>query len=103
MARYLVTGGAGFFGDVLKRQLLSQGHFVTSFDLHRDEYSDPNLVSEQGDLRDKATLSRVFAAGRFDGVFHCAAMLAHGALDDKLLWTSNVDGTRILAECLKEH
>jgi UDP-glucose 4-epimerase len=103
MARYLVTGGAGFFGDVLKRQLLSQGHFVTSFDLHRDEYTDPNLVSEQGDLRDKARLSRVFEAGRFDGVFHCAAMLAHGALDNDLLWTSNVDGTRILAECLKEH
>jgi nucleoside-diphosphate-sugar epimerase len=31
-------------------------------------------------------------------VFHCAAMLAHDVKDDTLLWTSNVDGTRLVAE-----
>ena len=103
MSNYLVTGGAGFFGAVLKRELLSQGHSVTSFDLHNDEDTHPRLTSVVGDLRDKTKLSEVFSAAKFDGVFHCAAMLAHGALDDKLLWTSNVDGTRLLCECLKEN
>jgi nucleoside-diphosphate-sugar epimerase len=103
MSNYLVTGGAGFFGALLKRELLDQGHYVTSYDLHNDEDKHPRLTSVVGDLRDKARLSAVFAAAKFEGVFHCAAMLAHGALDDKLLWTSNVDGTRILCECLKEN
>ncbi len=40
-----------------------------------------------------------FAEHRFDAVFHIAAMLAHGHLDRKLLWTSNVDGTGVIARC----
>ena len=30
----LVTGGAGFFGDVLKRRLLEDGFDCVSIDLH---------------------------------------------------------------------
>jgi UDP-glucose 4-epimerase len=94
----LVTGASGFFGGVLKRRLLAEGFAVTNIDLVRDEDSDPALTSIQGDIRDAALLARTFAEHPFHAVFHCAAMLAHDVQDDNLLWTSNVDGTRLVAE-----
>jgi UDP-glucose 4-epimerase len=95
----LVTGGAGFFGGVLKRRLLEEGFAVTNIDLVRDEDAGAeSLTSVQGDIRDAGLLARMFAEHRFDAVFHCAAMLAHDVKDDTLLWTSNVDGTRLVAE-----
>lgn len=98
MPHVLVTGGSGFFGGVLKRRLLAEGFTCVNIDLLADSDQHPNLQSVQGDIRDTALLSRVFQENRFDGVIHCAAMLAHGKIDPQLLWTSNVDGTRNLAE-----
>jgi nucleoside-diphosphate-sugar epimerase len=43
-----------------------------------------------------------FAAHKFDAVFHIAAMLAHGKMNRELLWTSNVDGTGVIARCARE-
>jgi nucleoside-diphosphate-sugar epimerase len=94
----LISGGSGFFGGVLKRRLLHEGFAVTNIDLVRDQDADPALTSVQGDIRDTALLARLFAAHRFEAVFHCAAMLAHDVTDEQMLWTSNVDGTRLLAE-----
>ncbi len=94
----LVTGGSGFFGGLLKRRLLAEGFAVTNIDLVRDEAGDPALTSVQGDIRDEELLRRMFAEHKFEAVFHCAAMLAHDVKDETLLWTSNVDGTRLVAE-----
>jgi nucleoside-diphosphate-sugar epimerase len=95
----LVTGGSGFFGGVLKRRLLEEGFAVTNIDLVRDEDAGAEgLTSVQGDIRDAGLLARIFGEHKFEGVFHCAAMLAHDVKDDTLLWTSNVDGTRLVAE-----
>ena len=95
----LVTGGSGFFGGVLKRRLLAEGFAVTNIDLVRDgDAGAEGLTSVQGDIRDAGLLARVFGEHKFEGVFHCAAMLAHDVKDDTLLWTSNVDGTRLVAE-----
>ena len=105
MAHYLVTGSSGFFGGVLKRRLLREGHSVVNVDLERDEDAPlPKLTAIQGDLRDRALMEQVFRDHTFDAVFHCAAQLAHGMkLDEHLLWTSNVDATRLLAELAVEH
>src|ERR1700756_5439174 len=99
MSHFLVTGGSGFFGGILKHRLLREGHTVVNIDLERDEDSLDGLTSIQGDLRDAQLVERIFAEHRLDAVFHVAAQLAHGMkLDEELLWTSNVDPTRILAE-----
>jgi nucleoside-diphosphate-sugar epimerase len=99
MQEVLVTGGSGFFGGVLKRRLLEEGFAVTNIDLVRDEDAGAaGLTSVQGDIRDAALLAQVFAEHNFVAVFHCAAMLAHDVKDETLLWTSNVDGTRLVAE-----
>src|ERR1700751_168324 len=97
MSHFLVTGGSGFFGGILKRRLLSEGHTVVNIDLQQDEDVLDSLTSIQGDLRDGNLVRHIFSEHRFDGVFHAAAQLAHGMKVDKhLLWTSNVDATRQL-------
>ncbi|HEY1808032.1 MAG TPA: NAD(P)-dependent oxidoreductase [Acidobacteriaceae bacterium] len=98
MPDVLVTGGSGFFGGLLKRQLLADGFAVTNIDLVPDPDRNPALTSIQGDLRNPACLAGVFAGHRFDAVFHCAAVLAHGRITDREIWSANVDGTRLLAE-----
>jgi UDP-glucose 4-epimerase len=103
MSTVLVTGGAGFFGDVLKRRLLSEGFDCVSIDLQPDPLVHPQLRSLQGDIRDAGLLHEAFSRERFDAVFHCAAMLAHAVKDEHLLWSSNVDGTALLAQLAARH
>jgi UDP-glucose 4-epimerase len=102
MAKYLVTGGAGFFGGILKRRLLDDGAEVVSVDLVPDVAQHRALTCIQADIRDKETMRGIFAVHKFDAVFHIAAMLAHGKMDRKLLWTSNVDGTEVIARCARQ-
>ena len=104
MAEYLITGGSGFFGGILKRALLDRGHNCVNIDLQPDPDQHPQLESIRGDIRDHKTLERVFAAHDFAAVFHCAAILAHGSgLDRQFLWTSNVNGTGNVAELCRRH
>ncbi len=104
MKKMLVTGGSGFFGGVLEKRLLDEGYACVNIDLERDEYSHANLVSCQGDIRDRLFLDKVFAEhSPFDTVFHCAAMLAHAVDDKQALWESNVEGTRNIAELAKKY
>jgi nucleoside-diphosphate-sugar epimerase len=101
-ATYLVTGGAGFFGGILKQRLLNDGAEVVSVDLVPDAARHPALTSLQADIRDDAAMQNIFAEHRFDAVFHIAAMLAHGKMNRELLWSSNVDGTGVIARCARQ-
>jgi UDP-glucose 4-epimerase len=103
MKTVLVTGGAGFFGGILKRGILEAGDRCISVDVCPDEDDYPNLDKHQIDLRDQKALDKVFSSAKIDGVVHCAAMLAHGSEDPKELWASNVDGTRNLMEAMRKH
>jgi nucleoside-diphosphate-sugar epimerase len=85
MTKFLVTGGAGFFGGILKRRLLGDGAQVVSVDLVPDADRHPALTSLEADIRDEQSMRSVFAAHKFDAVFHIAAMLAHGKMNRELL------------------
>lgn len=98
MKKYLITGGAGFYGSILKEQLLKDGDFVVSIDLEPDEYVHKNFVPIKGDIRDKKLLDKLNKEYKFDAIFHCAALLAHEVKDKHELWTSNVDGTENMAK-----
>ena len=93
MSNYLVTGGAGFFGSIMKAKLLSDGHCVISIDLEPEPTRHEHLIAFQGDINDNELMKRIFTEWKFDGIFHCAALLAHVRKDLPRLWKANVDGT----------
>ena len=75
--RVLVTGGAGFVGSHTVLALTDRGDDVVVFDNLRQGHRaavPPSVRLVVGDLADEATLDRVLADGRFDAVFHFAAL-----------------------------
>ena len=52
MAHYLVTGGAGFFGSIMKTILLDRGDTVVSIDLEPDGMDRSGYQSYRGDIND---------------------------------------------------
>jgi nucleoside-diphosphate-sugar epimerase len=93
MSCYLITGGAGFFGSILKKYFLDLGAECVSIDLEPDNFKHPHFTAYQGDINDDELMDKVFATHKFDAIFHCAALLAHVKKDLKRLWHANVDGT----------
>ena len=96
-----ITGGAGYIGALLVRELLSAGHTVTALDslLHgQDEVAA--LVEElgatlvRGDIRDPDAREQALAGA--DAVVHLAAIVGDPACkrDPELSQAVNVDGTR---------
>jgi UDP-glucose 4-epimerase len=67
----LVTGGAGFIGRQLVRNLLERGDEVTVVDLK--EQADEGVRHVQGDLRERETIERALVEGT-DAVVHLAAL-----------------------------
>lgn len=93
MSCYLITGGAGFFGTILKKYFLDKGAECVSIDLEPDCFQNPRFTAYQGDINDNELMEKIFKKHKFDAIFHCAALLAHVKKDLKRLWHANVDGT----------
>ena len=100
---YLITGGAGFFGSILKQDLLSGGNFCVSIDREPDDFIHENFISIKGDICDKNLLQKIFSEYKFDAIFHCAALLAHEVKDKDELWRSNVGGTKNISDFAVEY
>ncbi len=77
MARYLVSGGAGYVGSHLVLTLLDAGHEVVVVDDlstgHRNAVP-PGATFIQAHLSERRRLDDIFAAWKFDAVFHLAAL-----------------------------
>jgi len=80
--KLIVTGGAGFIGSAVVRRAIAAGHAVTNLDALTyaacldnvaSVADSPNYTFEQGDIRDRAALDRIFAAHQPDAVMHLAA------------------------------
>lgn len=119
---YLVTGGAGFIGSHLTRNLLAQGARVIVLDDFNDFY-DPRIKEEnirpflnneaftlyRTDLRDDAGLQAIFQAHgqelQSGGIVHLAARagVRPSLMEPKLYLETNVRGTLNLSELAREH
>lgn len=100
MARYFITGGAGFLGINLARHLLAKGHEVVSYDLLPFSYPEKDQVREViGDIRDFEALKEAMKGAQV--VVHTAAALPlYGAEDIR---STDIDGTRNVLRATKEN
>lgn len=110
----LVTGGAGFIGSHLVGHLLAEGGWsVTVVDDFNDFYDptikraavepylrDRNFKLVDGDIRNVATLTKVFDRTKFDCVVHLAARagVRPSLKEPKLYTETNITGTQNLLE-----
>ena len=91
----LVTGGAGFLGINLCRQLLAGGFAVRSMDIAPFDYPERDAIEAmQADIRDPDAVTRAMAG--VDMVVHCAAALPLSSKEEIL--STDVGGTRTLLE-----
>lgn len=76
MSHYLVTGGAGFIGTNIVKQLIKDGHQVRVIDNYIGGKKDERFFDAaqyiEGDIRDMDTVRRAMEG--IDGVFHLAAV-----------------------------
>ncbi|MFT8336731.1 UDP-glucose 4-epimerase GalE [Acetobacter orientalis] len=107
MARFLVTGGAGYVGLHTVLALLDNGHNVVVFDNPRPGHKaaiPAQATIIQADLADLDTLNATLANGPWDGVFHFAArsLVGESMQDPMLYMAANAGiGFGLIDACIK--
>lgn len=100
MAKFLLTGGAGFLGINLARYLLALDHEVVSLDIADFNYPERERIREvTGDIRDRAIVD--CAMEGCDVVVHAAAALPLYSPEE--IYGTDVQGTRHVIESAREH
>lgn len=113
--RLLVTGGAGFVGGALIRQLIAETDWTVvnvdsltyagSLASLAEAGSDPRHIFEQVDIRDRQSLDRLFREYRPDAVVHLAAEThVDRSIDTPTVFIeTNVAGTGCLLEAARAY
>ncbi|HLY48171.1 MAG TPA: UDP-glucose 4-epimerase GalE [Solirubrobacteraceae bacterium] len=100
--KLLVTGGAGYIGSIVARDLVAAGHDVVVLDNlrqgHRDAVPQGTRLAVV-DLHDRDAVHELTSEG-FDGVLHFAALALVGESVEypERYWHTNVGGTLNLLE-----
>jgi len=99
----LVTGSAGYIGNVLVRELLKRGRKVKAFIRPTSDISSlEGLGADKvvGDIENVDSLIRAFKG--VDAVYHLAGMISIMPGDWALIRRVNLDGTKnVINACLK--
>lgn len=107
--KVLVTGGAGYIGSVLTRQLIEKGYKVRIIDSLMyggepiiDLLNHPNFDFVKGDVRNEADVRKALEG--IDCIAHLAAIVGDPACaqDPELSKTTNVDGSKMLYNIANE-
>ncbi len=73
MKRAIVTGGSGYFGSLLCKQLVNEGWFVNNIDINQPTHLLKNYKYIKGDIRDLSDIEDTF--NNIDTVFHNVALV----------------------------
>lgn len=112
--KVLVTGGAGFIGSAVCRQLVASGHAVVNFDklTYAANLSSvailadhPNYAFVKGDICDRALVRKTMAEHNVDAIMHLAA---ESHVDRSIdgpgeFIRTNINGTFELLEAARAH
>ncbi len=111
----LVTGGLGYIGSHACVALAQAGWRLAVVDNLSNakesvlprlrELAGAGIEFHRADLRDAASVAKIFAKARFDAVVHFAGLKAVGESVEKpaLYHEVNVGGTRVLLEVMARH
>ncbi len=100
--RFLVTGGAGFVGANLAKELEKREHNVTVL----DDFSkgvQANLELFKGEIIDGDIRTWEPASFDFDAIFHQAAITDTTVYDEKLMLSVNTDGFKRMLDFAVEN
>lgn len=109
MSTYLVTGGAGFIGTNIVKQLLADGHQVIVMDNFAGGKKPERMQSRaeyiEADIRRAEDFDRICAKTKIDGIFHLAALPRVPYSVEHPLETHdvNVNGTLNMLLAAKKH
>lgn len=106
MTTWLVTGGAGYIGSHVVRELLASGRDVVVLDDLSSGHArriPANVPFVQADVGDRAAVADALAQYSVDGVIHLAAKKAVGESVELPLhyYRENVDGLLALLEAMQ--
>jgi nucleoside-diphosphate-sugar epimerase len=98
MNRVLVTGGGGFIGKALVRELVGRG--IETAVIGRNPYPDLTALGVRclrGDIRDRAFLEQALAG--YDTVFHVAAKAGIWGARQEFYAINTAGTTNVIAAC----
>ncbi len=98
-----VTGGSGFIGSALIKNLINSGYKVNCLDLKRPDYpSSKNFKFFKGNINDKKLVKKAISNCKV--IIHLAASLGVQHTDRNIIecLDLNIYGTRILLEIAQE-
>lgn len=109
MARYLITGGAGFVGAELAAALVARGDEVLAFDLRSSPRLDALMARERkvslvtGEIVEWPGIASALQQFRPDAVVHCAAIVGVRASLEVPMQTMrvNVEGSLNVLEAMR--
>jgi nucleoside-diphosphate-sugar epimerase len=95
----LITGGSGFIGTNLVRELLKEGHRVVVYDKRKSEFFPDRCII--GDIRDRESLSRAIYG--VEAVYHLAAEHRDDVRPLSLYYEVNVGGAENVVYALNQN